>query len=537
MFVAFQFPFTDARPFLQDETYRLLSPSWPLPMPNAEFIRSFGVVKRRVKGGISDWPGENIYCGAARALRFEPPFTNFKNLDGSISRIKQYCAFRRFVADGCAVARLELGIGYREYSHSFVDLGQKDFLALIHSVLEQSVSVPSGNDFYKTKLLTAGQQLAKHYLHASTRRIDKKLSPVESWWIHSGEPLLVVEYEIDELSELPKYARHVQNPTLVHAQVSLSHVWIELNGREVGVWLLGYSPYSNSRDILRRLRMILFRLHAEQESIKQVFRQIITKKIEVQRGTEATERLQQYLQSAVSLLSKKSREGLPQSNILAAAQQAKDFISEGERTTLLSQLVDIRRNLLRNIDRFTLSETSSLAPDEEVKSIYNINVSAGADFTVIQKLENNASKKEIHMGDTFDNIGGDVKKAESGSIIAENSIVNYKTKLDSVTQTIQSAAGIPNEKKVELEQHVKQLKDELDAISDVEKQERADDIEAVVDSLDLLVKNGSKPSEKRNESLLKITGEGLKEAAKALADIAPTIISTAIFIVKAIVGA
>ncbi len=70
MFVALQVPFVDVRPFIQNETGRLTSPDWQSLQPDIDFVRSFGLVKRRLRGGVIEWPGEEMYCRALRALRF-----------------------------------------------------------------------------------------------------------------------------------------------------------------------------------------------------------------------------------------------------------------------------------------------------------------------------------------------------------------------------------------------------------------------------------------------------------------------------------
>jgi hypothetical protein len=71
MFLAIQFPFTDARGFLTDGGGRLSRPAWPLVSAGKDFVRSSGLVRPRRRGGVSDWAGEEIYGDAKRALRFQ----------------------------------------------------------------------------------------------------------------------------------------------------------------------------------------------------------------------------------------------------------------------------------------------------------------------------------------------------------------------------------------------------------------------------------------------------------------------------------
>ena len=69
MFIVIQFPITDARPFINEKTHKLTCPSWPFPLEN-EFVRYSGRVEKRMRGGIKDWSGEDVYSRSNRAIRF-----------------------------------------------------------------------------------------------------------------------------------------------------------------------------------------------------------------------------------------------------------------------------------------------------------------------------------------------------------------------------------------------------------------------------------------------------------------------------------
>ena len=70
MLVFYQIPMTDFRNFIEADTGKLHLPSWPIPKPNTDFIRSFGMVKRRRLGGLQGWVGENEICDSSRAVKF-----------------------------------------------------------------------------------------------------------------------------------------------------------------------------------------------------------------------------------------------------------------------------------------------------------------------------------------------------------------------------------------------------------------------------------------------------------------------------------
>lgn len=100
-------------------------------------------------------------------------------------------------------------------------------------------------------------------------------------------------------------------------------------------------------------------------------------------------------------------------------------------------------------------------------------------------------------------------------------IVNVKSSLNQVTQKIQSAGSMPAGRRDELAK----LINELSAALAMVEGERPQDAERVVKSAEMVVSEVTK--EKPNASFLKVTVEGLKEAAKAVEAIAPAVLSVA----------
>src|SRR2546427_780019 len=100
---------SDVRRFIGASTGRLPIPRWPLAQSGQEFIRGFGLVRDRRRGGISAFPGEETYCDIRRALRF-PTSREQTDLTRWATAETPRCAFRRLIADGRAVVRMELGL-------------------------------------------------------------------------------------------------------------------------------------------------------------------------------------------------------------------------------------------------------------------------------------------------------------------------------------------------------------------------------------------------------------------------------------------
>ena len=95
------------------------------------------------------------------------------------------------------------------------------------------------------------------------------------------------------------------------------------------MWLVGIQSEDVDQGILRRLRLNLFRLHAERQGISETLRLIQQEKIEIVRNSEASDQLQRYLEAAVRFLGRETRDNLPQLDILKASEAAEDFAQPG----------------------------------------------------------------------------------------------------------------------------------------------------------------------------------------------------------------
>lgn len=515
MFIVLQFPITDARSFISSESYRLLSPLWDMPRPNKDFVRSFGVVEPRLKGGTSDWSGEDLFCRANRAIRFEPPFTKIISTDssgvGTSSNTRSYCAFRRFFSDSDGVGRFEVGIGYRGFNQSFFteDRLNSRFLARItHSVLTQNVLVPIKGKLEKTKLINAGELLANHYLAASTRYADGLLSPTEDWWTAPGELLMLLEYRFDELQELPVETRAVQSPTLIDAGIQLSYLWAEVHGKHFGTWLLGYSPVSVDKRTLRQLRINLLRLHAERENLKEIFRLILRGQIGSQVGTPTSDALQKYLKRAMRAISKDYRYGLPQSSILKVAIKAKDFVNEGERERLLLKLSDIRPSVLKNLKEFTDSKDQQGNPKYSfLESIGKID-SNGGSITFVYSPQGTGIMDKSQKID-FSGISGSVSISGGVDQVAAQSIRDSFKKVD-------QDSGIDQSLKNRLEELAQAVADMSEHLPETLQQRAAQDFQTLTEQA-----TSTKPDKKWYE----LSSKGLIDAAKTVGEIATPVVS------------
>ena len=120
------------------------------------------------------------------------------------------------------------------------------------------------------------------------------------------------------------------------------------------------------------------------------------------------------------------------------------------------------------------------------------------------------------MGDQF-NLSGDFR----------GTILNIKSRLTNVQQSVSEIETDNVVARQELAQLISQLSDLLQKAPDA-RQEQA---EAVAETAKTLVEAAA--SEKPKKTLIQITGEGLKQAARNLADVLPDIIVIATQIVAA----
>jgi hypothetical protein len=102
--------------------------------------------------------------------------------------------------------------------------------------------------------------------------------------------------------------------------------------------------------------------------------------------------------------------------------------------------------------------------------------------------------------------------------IGNNNIVNVDSTLTSVNQSVQANSYISPTAKQELESLLKQL---IDSLKDVPAENR-DDAEAVAEMAKSLIENATK--EKPNKPLVKISADGLKQAAENIAVIVPKVL-------------
>lgn len=501
MLVAMQFPFAEARPFLPTPSYRLTRPVWPLPEPGKDFVRQFGPVSRSEAGGVENWPGEGNYCRATSAIRFDGSVDGFLKIYPSV-RQNFGGVFRRFVYDGLAVSRIEVGFGQRQLTADGSPQREDQWIVLLRDVVEMTVRVPSANDRGdKCKMIDAPDRLAAAYLRSTTQISTGQRKATERWWFSPGLPLLLVAYRETVGGQVPPTARSVDLGAQV--DIRLHYLRPSFSKKEVGVWVMGVGPSADS-DVVRRLRIHIFRLHAERECLKQIFRLISTGKLTVDEKTDGTGRLQQYFKEVLPVLNKEQRFGLPQSEMLKAVQQFEDVVEPGERETLLTALERIRGNVLRNVERYTAAQL--------MRSSSGVTLNIDGDRATINLDQVMGGKSVTNQTVTF----GDNATIHGDFVVAKN--------IENAFNAAQKASS--PELKTALEELTKR-------VNEMSKQLPTE--QARVVASDLATLSQEAVSEKPRQKWWELSADGLKEAAKAVAGIGPSVIEAVGQVVKFLV--
>lgn len=340
IFLVIQFPFADARSFLDDRGGRLARPAWPLAEPGRDFIRSSGVVRPRRRGGLKEWAGEELFGDGSRALRF-PDHLGHALYGTEPGRGTLTCLFRRFHSDG-TVARFEVGLRFEPQPGATP--APVNLYGLITQILGMKVSVcGSGTVRQLTALAGAGRSLAGHYLAATTDHRVKPRQALQNWWMTSGTPALIIEYDSDVI--LPPHSRFVQE--VPDAGATLSHTWFEV-GQRCCVWLVRHDH--GDPEAARKLRMHLVRLHAERECLRCVIQHAENRKFDLSERSLESDAVQEYLRNALRLVQKPRRMGLDQGPMLQAAREALGTALPGETASLKISRRQIEKRVRGYVD-------------------------------------------------------------------------------------------------------------------------------------------------------------------------------------------
>ena len=347
---------------------------------------------------------------------------------------------------------------------------------LITQVLGMEITLGGGgHGKHRVHLAGAGQYLARHYLSATTDHRCKPRSALHDWWLSSGIPALIIEYDISEYGGnviMPPHSRFVH--AVSDARATLSYTWFEV-GQRCCVWIIRHGHSGNNPDAARKLRMHLLRLHSERECLRRIIQHAESKRL-----SPESDAVQRYLSDALHLVQRPRRMGLPQGAMLVAALEAIAVALPGESTSLWLS----RRRITSRV-RSYMEAGRRTAP---VVNCVNY-------FGPVNQYQGNAMHTNIQMGKVT--VSGDFTQVTAANI------------QDSFVKIVSSDVGDPlREKLQELAVQVAHLAKQLPP-------DQAEHISTDFESLSSEALSKA-PRQKRCE----LSAEGLLEAAKAVADMA-----------------
>lgn len=501
MLLALQFPFADARPFLNQGPARLSAPAWPIPIPENEFVRGFGAVHSRARGApVGGVFSQDFYfAGSSAAIKF--PGLGDMPVGPPTAGLRPRGAFRRFFCDGGAVSRVEIGLALE----GSLAVDGDGLLGAIRDVLNLPTAVKQLNGAPQQQPLgRQGAALAKLYALATSRTTDltKPVAPANFVW--PGFPVVVVEYEIDPASGLAELTSVPVRSDVVEPDevggLAVAHATLAVGGKNVGIWLIGHTR--NDADAARRLRLCVLRLHAEQQALGQMLRWMAKGTIQYQPNTPTADRIEEYLNQATHTIFQKASNGVEQislRNIMAAYDWV---MSPAERAVLLQQLEHARRQVRLKLERFTQLQGG------EPRQMYveiagNI---TGGNLTIMGNGPQQTVNIDYGQGNTF-----------NGDAIAAGYIK------DSFNKASGAADNKLQDALTELTKTVAAMAQKLD--TDQQRQ--------ATRKLKALAEEATDP--KPDKSALEFNGKGLIEAAKTVAEMVGPV-TTAVKGVLALLG-
>ena len=494
MLFIYQQPIADGRSFTSAGQSKLSVPSWPHPSPGMEFVRCFGPVKRRMRGaaGLAPWDDELFFSAANCALKF--PYLE----RALIGQASPRGAFRRLFCDGRAVVRVEIGVAATQ-NHALTD---HEVLKVVESYLRLPTRIVQFRTTGMNKpLFMQGRGLAKSYA-AATTETD---SEVHTQIVHSCDPMVLVEYVASEIDTLPhrsitmKAGDHNLAYTRLHIHNKTICVWFLERKRSDPAWWSLRRVSKNHDTTLRRVRLCLFRLHAEHQVLGAILRMVSQGVIKYEPKTRAGDVFEDYLNRTTRHLYQKTFDGVEQGQMRQAMMAYEQYVSVAERNILLQELQKARRQIVRKIERITQ------ATQQETK-IYYVNVKG--DIVEGDKIVNNVNTN-ITFGDN---------NVFHGDVIAAGNITDSFNKAESIEQDdLQKAVK-------DLTKTVAQLCEQLPDNEDQQQVSR---------KLKTLVEEAS--AKKPDKSWLELSGKGLIEAAKTVAAMA-TPVTTAVKAVLSLLG-
>lgn len=210
MFFHLQFPFTDLRGFIPVDPPRVDTPSWPAPLVDVEFVRSFGAVRRRPNGGLSGWIAKSAYCDIGRAVVLPRAGLAASTAAAPATPVdtRLWPVFGRLYFDGFAAGKFEVGLRA---------VGAFSEAQPIQALIARLLALPTGvrgvdGAFTEHPLHEVGRHLTRFYGYATSKVLHKPGLEAPAAGLSVEAPMLIIELTAADAAQItmPHFARELK---------------------------------------------------------------------------------------------------------------------------------------------------------------------------------------------------------------------------------------------------------------------------------------------------------------------------------------
>lgn len=416
MLTVFRIPLLDFRPFAADEDiYRgvRLPGSWT----DGEFVRGTGVIRRRPRHSVSDWPGERTYADFKNSVRL--PAHSVEDLNNRLKSVRIARIHRRLwyaLPETHCLFDYDFAVPFWTRANHIRDYRRVESsllsLAGISVALSQSlVTVGPCSETEeppRTTLAKVSDRLAKHFAVATATSAIRDSSP---GLVEAGRPVITIEGTgiaptLDLGSEIDRYK--IEDVEVLGFMLPIS------GAKPIQCYCVSSSDKSSaSLRKVRELRIHLLRLHSIHELLVCLINRASSNEWRSFRlATErspAYDRLQQAITETCRILRRAEHPNIGSTpNLLSAAFLAHEFITDFSLRTL-------ERRLLASVRPAVLKKLRELADQEmeraQLDRILEANRDRSGVLTIIGRGARVVSKYD--MRDSNIGAAGDYSSASS----------------------------------------------------------------------------------------------------------------------------
>jgi hypothetical protein len=321
--------------------------------------------------------------------------------------------------------------------------------------------------------------------------------------VEAGNPVLLIETRDLNSNSPPSCVRIINAGNVLGA--TLAFGWLKSQWGEVPTWLLSQGAASPAQ--LRSLRLCLLRLHAEQEALDRILKQMDGGRIVFQPGTALGDRLEDYINRATRVINRSGWYGIDQSAILEAFDAAISVRPDAEKS-LLERYNGARREVLKKAEEFRRRRDAS-----RIRTVINV----GEGGTVVNSEEGS--------GQTFVN-----------SVVVGDAINNAHTTITDSFNKFASSHPADDD----LKQQITLLQDKVKELTAALASSNSADTQLVADNAATFIEEAGK--EKPRVGTLQSTGQAIidaaTKAAKTVGQVAAVVgpITSAVATVLRVVG-